>query len=113
MYTFIVGFLEQNPQFKGRDLYITGESYAGHYVPAIASYYVKQKNPDIVLKAVAIGNGWTDPYDQYPAYNTFSYENKLISDWYHYALDAGFTTCQGLILAHTGIVALEACQLMS
>lgn len=24
------------PEFKGRDIYITGESYAGHYIPNIA-----------------------------------------------------------------------------
>jgi len=27
---------------------------------------------------MAIGNGLVDPYNQYPAYDTFSYENKLI-----------------------------------
>jgi hypothetical protein len=27
---------------------------------------------------MAIGNGLNDPYNQYPAYDTFSYENKLI-----------------------------------
>jgi len=36
---FLEGFLSQNPEFEGRDFYITGESYAGHYIPAI-SYYI-------------------------------------------------------------------------
>jgi cathepsin A (carboxypeptidase C) len=40
-YEFFVGFLDRFPEFKGRDLYITGESYAGHYIPAIASNFVK------------------------------------------------------------------------
>jgi len=34
-------FLEKYPEFKGRPLYVTGESYAGHYVPAISAY-IKQ-----------------------------------------------------------------------
>ena len=40
-YFFIEKFLEANPEFKGRDYYLTGESYAGHFIPAIASYWIK------------------------------------------------------------------------
>lgn len=32
---FIRKFYEKFPEFKGRDLYVTGESYAGHYIPFI------------------------------------------------------------------------------
>ena len=38
MAIFLRGFLDQNPEFVNRDFFITGESYAGHYVPAIAYY---------------------------------------------------------------------------
>ena len=108
-YEFLTKFLEQNPEFKGRDLYITGESYAGHYIPAIASYYIKQDVQDMKLKSVAIGNGWTDPFDQHPAYATFSHENKLIGDIMYYALEAGFKLCQGLIELPIPLIPLEAC----
>lgn len=57
---------------------MTGESYAGHYIPAISAYIKKQNNPDLNLTGFAIGNGWTDPYLQYPAYNVFAEENNLI-----------------------------------
>ncbi len=40
-YEFLVKFLEIYPEYKGRDLFITGESYAGHYIPRISSYIVK------------------------------------------------------------------------
>jgi carboxypeptidase C (cathepsin A) len=30
---FFVNFYEKYPQFKGRDFYVAGESYAGKYVP--------------------------------------------------------------------------------
>merc|ERR1712166_305485 len=99
MMTFFRGFLEQNPEFEGRDFYITGESYAGHYVPAIA-YYLVNNAPDINLnlKGIAIGNGLTDPFHQYPVYGTFSYENGLIeTEEEDEMYKKGFEVCQGLI----------------
>jgi cathepsin A (carboxypeptidase C) len=39
---FLLGFLDKHPELKGRELFITGESYAGHYIPAISAYLHKQ-----------------------------------------------------------------------
>ena len=123
MAIFLRGFLEQNPEYVGRDFYITGESYAGHYVPAI-SYYLKTSATDVQLnlKGIAIGNGLTDPYAQYPAYSTFAYENNLIGESFKHALDAGFKACQVMIYESqqgcaagikTEVAALEFCSLLS
>ena len=67
MKLFLDGFIKANPEYQGRDFYITGESYAGHYIPAIA-YYLSHNVTDLGLnfKGVAIGNGWVDPMVQYP-----------------------------------------------
>jgi len=47
---------------QGRDFYITGESYAGHYIPSIAFYLVNNATDlGVNFKGVAIGNGWVDP----------------------------------------------------
>lgn len=123
MAIFLRGFVEQNPEFAGRDFYITGESYAGHYVPAIA-YYLENvaTDVDLDLKAIAIGNGLTDPFAQYPAYAPFAYENDLISEEWFHTLQAGLKGCQGLIYeAESGpraglkleIAALEFCSILS
>lgn len=33
----IVSLPTAHPELQGRDLFITGESYAGHYVPAVSA----------------------------------------------------------------------------
>lgn len=98
MAIFLKGFVEQNPEFKGRDLFITGESYAGHYVPAIA-YHLETVATDVPLnlKGIAIGNGLTDPFAQYPAYATFSYENDLVGEKTYHGMELGLEVCQALI----------------
>jgi carboxypeptidase C (cathepsin A) len=57
--------------FTNRDFYIAGESYAGKYVPVMADRILNEnakawwtRNYVLPLKGVAIGNGWTDPYNQ-------------------------------------------------
>lgn len=114
MTDFLTGFLEQNPSFVNRDLYITGESYAGHYIPAIGYYLLnEQSDLQLNLKGLAIGNGLVDPIMQYPQYSTFSYENGLIGHTWETLLDEGYKACQELILKARDIVSLEFCQLLT
>ncbi|XP_022772836.1 serine carboxypeptidase II-3-like [Durio zibethinus] len=63
-YIFLLNWLERFPQYKTRDFFIAGESYAGHYVPQLA-YYILSRNKNtnqtvINLKGIAIGNAWVD-----------------------------------------------------
>ena len=57
-YIFIVNWLERFPQYKTRDFYITGESYAGHYVPQLAyTILLNNKNTNqttINIKGIAV-----------------------------------------------------------
>ncbi|OIW03442.1 hypothetical protein TanjilG_14667 [Lupinus angustifolius] len=64
-YTFLLNWLERFPQYKSRDFFITGESYAGHYVPQLADIILSNNklltnHTAINLKGIAIGNGWID-----------------------------------------------------
>ncbi|KAK4286416.1 hypothetical protein QN277_002974 [Acacia crassicarpa] len=83
MFDFLQAFFKEHSEFVENDFYITGESYAGHYIPAIASR-IHQANKanegiHINLKGFAIGNGLTDPEIQYAAYTDFALENGLIN----------------------------------
>jgi cathepsin A (carboxypeptidase C) len=114
MAKFMIGFLEKYPQMQGKDFYITGESYAGHYIPAIShNFFFKHKDElKINFKGLAIGNGLVDPFLQYPQYDTFAYENKLIGEAQYEVLWGAFKGCQGLIESGVWVVAMDVCNLL-
>nr|VWO97772.1 Uncharacterized protein [Ganoderma boninense] len=52
----VAGFLEQFldifSELKGSNFWVTGESYAGFFVPYIANYLYENPNPDLSLKGI-------------------------------------------------------------
>ncbi|KAK9808334.1 hypothetical protein WJX73_003210 [Symbiochloris irregularis] len=63
---FMLGFLQRFPQYANTPFWITGESYAGHYVPNLALEILRgneedRSTPPIRLQGVMVGNPWTDP----------------------------------------------------
>ncbi|QCD88134.1 serine carboxypeptidase-like [Vigna unguiculata] len=83
LYDFLQAFFKAHPEFVKNDFYITGESYAGHYIPAIASLInqnnKKKQGIHINLKGFAIGNGLTNSPIQYEVYPEFALQNGLIT----------------------------------
>jgi carboxypeptidase C (cathepsin A) len=78
IYWFLHGFFDKHPELEGRALYITGESYAGHYVPAAAhkiwtenkAVHAVHATIRINSQEIAIGNGLTNSMTKHNnAYN--------------------------------------------
>jgi carboxypeptidase C (cathepsin A) len=82
----VLAFFTKFPEFKTNDLYISGESYAGIYVPYLTKYiddYNTQNAADPTvfkpnLKGFMVGNGVTNyTYDCTPAYVEMGYWHSL------------------------------------
>ncbi|KAL3162857.1 hypothetical protein ABBQ32_009310 [Trebouxia sp. C0010 RCD-2024] len=116
MLEFLQAFLEVHPDMADRDFYVTGESYAGHYVPAVSNrLFHEMKKPSaakkINLKGFAIGNGLTDPGIQYGAYSDYAVINNLVSPTTARYVKAMFPLCKlGIQLCNSWNVGF-VCQL--
>ncbi|KAH8112947.1 alpha/beta-hydrolase [Phellopilus nigrolimitatus] len=53
---FLEQFLEVFGELKGKDFYVTGESYAGYYVPYIANWIYEHPGLDLNLKGIWISD---------------------------------------------------------
>nr|GMD22683.1 serine carboxypeptidase-like [Ipomoea batatas] len=101
LYAFLQEFFKAHPEYAKNDFFITGESYAGHYIPALGSRVnqgnKKKEGIPINLKGMAIGNGLTNTEIQYQSYPDFALDNKLISKSDHDNLTQLVPDCQEAI----------------
>lgn len=113
LWDFLLQFYAKYPKYQHLDLYITGESYAGHYIPAAGQYIVESNSAYAKnLKGIAIGNGWVDPYIQYKAYAEFAFKNGLINTTVKAIADTMYAGCKALLDLKLYPVAFVECQLI-
>ncbi|EEF32998.1 serine carboxypeptidase, putative [Ricinus communis] len=81
---FLLRWFSRFPQYKYRDFFIAGESYAGHYVPQLAKkihdYNKGHSHPIINLKGFIVGNAVTDNFYDSIGTVTFWWSHSMISD---------------------------------
>lgn len=64
LHKFLVLFYTQFPDLVSSPLYIAGESYAGKYIPSLASYLLQRASDTIPLTGLILGDGLVDPGTQ-------------------------------------------------
>jgi cathepsin A (carboxypeptidase C) len=106
-YYFLQSFVRKFPQYRTNPLYIVGESYGGHYAPAIAhrvwrgNKSLKQDCVHLNLRGVGIGNGLTNPEEQYKWYAEMAYNNshhiQAIDEKTYEAMQQVIPKCTALI----------------
>ncbi|GMP46546.1 hypothetical protein CsSME_00014656 [Camellia sinensis var. sinensis] len=84
MLIFMLKWYEKFPEFKSRDLFLTGESYAGHYIPqltiALLDHNAHSSGFKFNIKGVAIGNPLLRLDRDAPAIYEFFWSHGMISD---------------------------------
>ncbi|KAI7861595.1 Alpha/Beta hydrolase protein [Spinellus fusiger] len=79
MYAVLQVFFRAFPKYRETDLHVGGESYGGHYVPALSDIILHNNRHanaqglmPIQLKSLLIGNGWIDFHTQIGYYETYA-----------------------------------------
>ena len=87
LYKMLLKLNQKYPTWFNRDFYIFGESYAGHWIPAIAHKILQEnkavqitKNFVIPLRGIGIGDGWTDPFFQLSHNADFAFSLGLVDE---------------------------------
>ncbi|XP_014278675.1 venom serine carboxypeptidase-like [Halyomorpha halys] len=80
LYSALIQFLQLFPYLQKNEFFVSGESYAGKYIPAIG-YTIHNNNKinkqKINLKGLAIGDGFTDP-ENMMVYSEYLYQLGLV-----------------------------------
>ncbi|GAV71467.1 Peptidase_S10 domain-containing protein [Cephalotus follicularis] len=79
---FLQNWFVKFPQYRNRSLFITGESYAGHYVPQLAQLMLQfnKKENLFNLKGIALGNPVLKFATDFNSRAEFFWSHGLISD---------------------------------
>jgi len=77
LYQALQHFFQRYPELKRNPLYLSGESYAGKYIPELALAIHKQ-DPSINLRGIVIGDGWVAPEIQQASVADYAYAHGLI-----------------------------------
>eukprot|EP00124_Ichthyophonus_hoferi_P000088 Ihof_evm8s3 gene=Ihof_evmTU8s3 len=104
MYEFLSLFLAANKELQNNDFWIFGESYGGHYIPAVATKIVQENEKGLRLainfKGVGIGNGLTNPLVQYEYYAKYAINNPvrpLVSNFAHKLMTWAWPLCKSYV----------------
>jgi carboxypeptidase C (cathepsin A) len=101
--------LGKYPAYKGREVFLTGESYAGHYIPVFANHLFYNPVEGFELSGIAMGNAWVDPFYQYPSYPVFAMQNNLIDTCHYYIIIGLYSLCQISLIIEVPLVSTFIC----
>ena len=83
LYSFLEQFFTSYPDYLAVPFYVTGESYAGKYVPSISSYIhsMNLENPKVRIRltGLSVGDGLMDPITQVPGYGELLFNEGMAS----------------------------------
>ncbi|OWZ01026.1 Serine protease [Phytophthora megakarya] len=112
VFWFLQGFFKKHSNLQGREIFLIGESYGGHFAPVVAHHiWTKQSehlfcfastdNVPINLQGIFIGNGLTDPIEIDTHFADMSenpFNIKLLTDTKLASMKAAVPECRNLMV---------------
>lgn len=80
LYQGLLDFFSIFPTYKSNPFVISGESYAGKYIPTLSTFILNQENNEINLKKVLMGDPWVNPMEQNFGYVEYYYTLGLVDE---------------------------------
>lgn len=104
----LLAFFHKHPEYSSSPFWVSGESYAGKYVPNFAweTHLRKRVN----LQGVVIGNGMYRPEIQYAAVPEFAFANGLIDEAGKAEATQRFARCVDMIKYGDKVQAFSLCE---
>ncbi|CAI5486241.1 unnamed protein product [Closterium sp. Naga37s-1] len=84
LYNALSAFFDMHPSLCGRPFFVTGESYAGKYVPELSCLLMQQQQRDqglpVELAGIVVGNGFTHPRIQVQVHEHVAKAFNMLTD---------------------------------
>ena len=114
IYALLTLFFHEFTDYAKQDFHIAGESYGGHYVPAMTKEILSHGERNINLKSALIGNGLTHPMIQYQYYRPMACGEggyrSVLTDKGCNDMDKAVSRCLDLISGCKRNVSATICQ---
>lgn len=97
---FLIRFFQVYSSLAPNDFYIFGESFGGHYIPALSTIIVSNNSQNgINIKGLGVGDGWTDPYYQLTSFGDYCFATGLLDEHQRDFIQGMETAAQNAILS--------------
>jgi carboxypeptidase C (cathepsin A) len=104
-------FFTSWPEYRERDFFVFGESFAGTYIPMLATAILASNaagSPEIKLAGIGIGDGWVDPYVQQATYGDYAYAHGLVGLAEKIEVDHRYSACAKAIVESGPVASRKA-----
>ena len=107
MHSALSHFYRLHPAYAASELFLFGESFAGHMIPQIADLIVSAG--ELPLAGIGMGDGWTSPLAQNGAWGDFTAAAGLLGPAQQAEVGTMYEKCAALIEKGEYIPSLQYC----
>jgi carboxypeptidase C (cathepsin A) len=110
LFNALKAFYSQNPKMLDAPLWVAGESYAGKYVPYLASKIINESaSLPLPFQGIAMGNAWVSPLEQTSIYASQASALGLVDFNEKAVMEGMIQKCNQLVAQEEWLTAANVC----